>query len=91
MTNLQLKNLAIKTADRFYGDPGGQGYDDFVVCVLDALTIAVESERRDHDPKEVHEIRVQIDQKLYVSGSLEDMVKEAFQEGYKRAGEDGTI
>jgi DUF917 family protein len=41
-------------------------------------------EKKRLDPDEVHEVRVMIDQNVYVSGSVEDIVRTAFQAGYQR-------
>lgn len=50
----------------------------------DALRLLREVKRAKYDPSEVYEVRVQIDQKIYVSGSIEEIARSAFQEGYER-------
>ena len=75
----------------FPSEPTIRGIGDTPALALVELLIAtraaLESAR---DPDEVWEVRVQIDQKVFTRGSVPEMVRQAFHEGYARALDDAA-
>ncbi len=50
----------------------------------DALYLLRQLKRAKYDPDEMYEVRVQVDQKVCVMGTIDEIVRAAFQEGYDR-------
>jgi hypothetical protein len=93
MTADQLRALERAHADWELDESFGQSARELQLINAVPLLIA-DNRRLEHaaryDPFEVYEVRTQIDQKVYVSGTIDEIARAAFHAGYARAIEDTT-